>query len=761
MIVNNISSKNIKINQRTFTKSKNSKKNVKIQNKNFTSFYYDKNFYLNNISFKRKLKNAKDAHLDYLGANINKNNTATFRVYSTKEEIELQIAQNKHDIPYWKEADSKEEAKAGIISYKMKKIKDGNIFEITPDIKITKDTTYRYKIKDKEGKITYAKDPRSYYQPKGAMGWSGIYNHDNYEWHDESWQKGLDKRKLKHIKDECLWGAPPETVISEKHIGILGGYNNAKKEIDEIANQGICNTIYLLPLGGFFGEFNRGYDEVDKFAPNSSYGTPDELKSLVDYAHQKGINVILDVVPNHFGFIGASEEQFAPSTDNQRQTGWGAALNFDKKNGVYMRNYMSDMMINWLVNYHFDGLRIDATEKLNSDASLKYFAAEIRNHKETQDAILIPEHIDKTRKLAQPLYEKEINYPLNTFICAKKANLKADRLGYDVQYIYDFKNTLSALLLNMQIYDCPPNIDDLAIEYMQGNRFYDKESSNLENLKANNCFVYFNMHDESDVYAGVRFVVRALAKELNLADDNILTSPDSLDKKGYLEAENMLEDYLNNNFENCKNKQEITKEEFEKCYKTAKAKNRLMIASVFMHPGIKGFSMGDEVGQLTPFRYFAQYDNPEIAKKVSKEKGYDIGYEAFKKSSKLYNPIQDTNFINQTTRLSKDFTELISQNNALKYGDFNKTIANAIDSESIFIHRWDQKGNDIFAIANFSPNKKKFEQIKNFPNGKWMEILNTDDEKYGGSGINNKNKIIKQGDEITLAPYCISVFKAI
>lgn len=87
------------------------------------------------------------------------------------------------------------------------------------------------------------------------------------------------------------------------------------------------------------------------------------------------------------------------------------------------------------------------------------------------------------------------------------------------------------------VYDCPPLIKDLAIEYKQGNRFYDEQSAHLDDLKANNSYVYYNMHDEYNVFGGVRPVVRALARGLNLVKEDVIATFDGLDKTGYHECE--------------------------------------------------------------------------------------------------------------------------------------------------------------------------------------------------------------------------------
>lgn len=715
-----------------------------------------------NISFGYKLRGDINSHLDYLGANKHSNGTTSFRVYSTKPNIELEIAQFDHEIPYWQDIDEKTKEKIGLKTYPMDKSQStgGFVFSVTPKDKLPDGTLYRFKITNEDGSISYVKDPRSYFQPHDTMGWSAIYDQNNYKWHDDKWMTNQDERRITHNPSRAHWGIKGNMIISEKHIGLLGGYKKAKEEIEKIAKDGICNTVYVLPLGEFFGPYNHGYDEVDKFAPESSYGNPDELKALIDFAHSKGINMMLDVVPNHFGFIGNPVGQFAPAFDSNKDTGWGSALLFNGETGFYMRKYMSDMMINWLTNYHFDGLRIDATEKLESDPTLKYIAAEIRNHPETRHAVLLPEHLDKTRKLAQPLTKTEIKDPLATYNTASIENLAADRLGFDVQYAYDFKNTLSALTLGMQIYDCPSSIEDLASEYLRGNRFFDETSAHLGNLKANNTYVYYNMHDEYNAFGGTRPVVRLLAKQLGLIKETALTNPDGLDKTPFFEAEKLLDDYLEGNYSSSK----IPLETFIDAYKKAKAQNRLLIAATFMHPAIKGFSMGDERGELNPLRYFALYDNESTKQALDKQKGYDVGKSAFEKSSKFHNPIVDLDFKRTTTELSSDFTRLIEQNPALKYGDYKKIIAKPIQNHSIFIHRWDGVENDIFAIANFSNQDRSYPEIPLFPDGTWVEVLNTDDKKYGGDGLVNLEKYDRENLK-TLPPKVransLAVFKRV
>ena len=98
------------------------------------------------------------------------------------------------------------------------------------------------------------------------------------------------------------WQGRPwhEAVIYELHVGVLGGYAGVEQHLPRLAELGVT-AIELMPLAQFPGERNWGYDGVLPYAPQASYGSPEQLKHLIDTAHGHGLAVILDVVYNHFG----------------------------------------------------------------------------------------------------------------------------------------------------------------------------------------------------------------------------------------------------------------------------------------------------------------------------------------------------------------------------------------------------------------------------------------------------------------------------
>lgn len=201
---------------------------------------------------------------------------------------------------------------------------------------------YRYSLDGGPGRP----DPRSRFQPRGVHGPSQVVDPAAYRWQDQNY-RGVAKRDL---------------VIYEMHVGSLtrqGTYTAAIDQLDRLRELGIT-AIELLPLAQSPGRWNWGYDGVNFFAPRNTFGTPEELKALVDACHARGIAVILDVVYNHVGPEGNYLAEFGPYRSPRRQTPWGDAFNFDGPGAGPVRQYVIDNLLFWLEEYHFDGVRLDA-----------------------------------------------------------------------------------------------------------------------------------------------------------------------------------------------------------------------------------------------------------------------------------------------------------------------------------------------------------------------------------------------------------------
>ena len=218
---------------------------------------------------------------------------------------------------------------------------------------------YRYQI-DGEGPYP---DPASRYQPEGVHGPSQVIDPARFAWTDGGW-RGV---------------AAADLVIYELHVGTFspeGTFDGVTRRLPDLARLGVT-AIELLPVADFPGRRNWGYDGVDLFAPTRCYGTPDDLRRLVDQAHRLGLAVLLDVVYNHLGPDGNYLAQFAPDYFSaQHRTPWGPAINLDGPGSAHVRAFFFENAIHWLREFHIDGLRLDATHRFFDD-SPRHFLTEL------------------------------------------------------------------------------------------------------------------------------------------------------------------------------------------------------------------------------------------------------------------------------------------------------------------------------------------------------------------------------------------------
>jgi malto-oligosyltrehalose trehalohydrolase len=198
-------------------------------------------------------------------------------------------------------------------------------------------------------------DPVSRFQPLGINGPSEVIDPIAFRWSDAAW------------RGRC-W---TEAVLYELHVGAFtpeGTFRAAAAKLDHLAALGITG-IELMCLCAFAGQRSWGYDGVLLFAPDSTYGRPDDLKAFVDAAHARGLTIILDVVYNHFGPEGNYLPRYFPQIFSAKhKTAWGAALNFDGPGNNEVRELIVHNALYWLEEFHVDGLRLDATHALLDDS---------------------------------------------------------------------------------------------------------------------------------------------------------------------------------------------------------------------------------------------------------------------------------------------------------------------------------------------------------------------------------------------------------
>ena len=157
-------------------------------------------------------------------------------------------------------------------------------------------------------------------------------------------------------------GPLSEAVMYELHPGTFspeGTFDGAIARLDHLVRLGVSH-VELMPVNAFPGVHGWGYDGVALFASHQPYGGPDGLKRLVDACHARGLAVLLDVVYNHLGPDGSYTGAFGPYQTDRYRTPWGAAVNLDGPGSDEVRRFFVDNALGWLRDYHIDGLRIDA-----------------------------------------------------------------------------------------------------------------------------------------------------------------------------------------------------------------------------------------------------------------------------------------------------------------------------------------------------------------------------------------------------------------
>jgi maltooligosyltrehalose trehalohydrolase len=240
-------------------------------------------------------------------------------------------------------------------------------------------TLYRFRL---DGADYLYPDPASRFQPEGPHGPSRVVSPESFRWTDEEWN-GASLRGQ---------------VIYELHVGAFtpeGTFAAAARELKELASLGVT-CVELMPVSEFPGRFGWGYDGVCQYAPTHLYGEPDDLRGFVDEAHRCRVAVILDVVYNHLGPDGNYLAQFSRDYFTERHRNeWGDGINFDGERSEHVRAFFLSNARHWVEEYHFDGLRLDATQSIIDDSAEHFLAAltrEVREAARGRETIIVGEN---------------------------------------------------------------------------------------------------------------------------------------------------------------------------------------------------------------------------------------------------------------------------------------------------------------------------------------------------------------------------------
>ncbi len=617
---------------------------------------------------------------------------------------------------------------------------------------------YRFVI-DYKDELIPVKDPCSMYQDS-YFKWSVLYNHSLFKWTDKDWMSGKNNKRVSRIADDVNMLSNVDSLrIYELHIGTFtdeGTFSAAKEKIKQIADELKFNAIEIMPVENTYS-FNWGYDGVDKYAPNHTYGTPDELKELIDYAHKCNLNVIMDIVPNHLGPDIAYLHKTGPYIEGENCFGY--KFNFEKdSNSYYVRDFIIGAALNWLINYHCDGLRVDMTKFMCSDYTMKQMAAEINYY--CPVAFLIAEDgRDNDVRVTKPFTQSEID--LNEmhherFINAIKNNdVSLSNLGFDSEWDFPFHKQIAAMILGY--WDCRSR-NLCAFDYSLRD--------------AQSRVKYAMSHDEIGNIDGTRLISKIMVNELDLHEKICDCCHTLKCKRSAHAAHRILVAFLNGSLKKMSEEQrkifyaknnltcDFSLEEIFTAYLNAVSMHKLAIGKVFSVPGPKMVFQGDECANISYFKFFRKFSiGPEP---YLLEKGYKPGLDAFIDSKLSSVKVCDEySYINEGVRnFVRDLNILCEKNISLCDGHIEKTLVH--ENSSIHAIHTKKIYNETVSISNFSDVAYNGNYGMLFPKGKWREILNSDAKLYAGSGkYLNPQPTKEQFNYISLAPYSIIFFEKI
>jgi maltooligosyltrehalose trehalohydrolase len=353
--------------------------------------------------------------------------------------------------------------------------------------------------------------------------------------------------------------APPlaSAVIYELHIGTFtpeGTLDGAIGRLDHLVNLGVTH-VELMPVVSFAGNRGWGYDGVALFSVHEPYGGPDALKRFVDAAHAKGLSVLLDVVYNHFGPVGNYTGKFGPYLVESHQTPWGSAVNFEDAGAHHVRRFFCDNALMWMRDFHIDGLRLDAVHGF-IDRSAIHFLEQLSSEVETLGVTLARQFV--------LIAESDLNDPRVV------TSREAGGFGMDAQWNDDFHHALFTVLN-------PGPLDGYYVDF-------GKLSQLAKALERN--FVY------DGIYSKFRDRVHGRPTG-NLSQHRFVGFIQNHDQVGNRAIGDRLRDVVG----------------FDRA--------RIAAALVLLGPVVPLLFQGEEWAASSPFQYFADHEEPEMARLVS------------------------------------------------------------------------------------------------------------------------------------------------
>jgi maltooligosyltrehalose trehalohydrolase len=536
-------------------------------------------------------------------------------------------------------------------------------------------------------------DPASRQQPQDVHGPSQVVD-PAFPWADQAW-----------------FGLPlKDFIVYELHVGIFtpaGTFDAVIPHLAELKALGVT-AVEIMPVAQFPGSRNWGYDGVFPFAVQQSYGGPQGLKRLVNACHREGLAAVLDVVYNHLGPEGNYLRDFGHYFTSRCQTPWGEALNFDGPHSDEVRRFFIENALQWVDDYHFDALRLDAVDRITDQSAQPFLA-----------------------KLAQAVHSRAEDLNRRIYLMAE-CDLNDSRFirprqqsGFelDVHWNDDFHHALHCLLTveTDGYYQDFGKIEHLAKAYTDGFIYTGEYSSYRErcrgsasrDIPAPRFLVFAQNHDQ----VGNRLYGERLSA---------LVPFDAL---------------------------------------------KLAAAAVLLSPNLPLLFMGEEYGETAPFQYFVSHWDPDLIDAVRHgRKAEFAGFvwegeppdpqaDATFRRSRLNRELRREGNHRLLYEFYRELIRLRREHPAL--ADLNKETLAAASFERdkvLLLRRWSGE-HHICAFFHFgdSPLTRDLP----LPPGPWRKLLDSGEARWYGAGSIVPPTIRSEGEvSLTLPPRVVVLFEA-
>jgi len=538
-------------------------------------------------------------------------------------------------------------------------------------------------------------DPVSRFQQEGVHGPSEVVDPSKFKWEDQDWN-----------------GIPLEQmIIYEIHTGTFtqeGTFGAIIPFLDYLKNELGVTTIELMPVAQFPGERNWGYDGTYLYAPQNSYGGPEGLKRLINACHQKGLAVILDVVYNHLGPEGNYLGDFGPYFTDRYKTPWGPAINFDGPESDEVRKFIVNNALYWIIEYHIDGLRIDAIHGI-FDFSAQHILYDTREAVH-QQAKRLGRHI-------VVIAESDLN-DVRVIDPPRRGGY-----GLDAQWNDDFHHCLHTLLTGERngYYQDFGNFNQLGKALQEG-------------------FVY------SGQYSSYRRRRHGSSSKHHPPTKFVIFSQNHDQVGNRLKGDRL-----------------STLVPFEAL--------KLVAGMVLLSPNIPLLFMGEEYGEEAPFQYFVSHSDPELIEAVRKGRREEFAAfeweaempdpndETTFLNSKIHPDLRHNEKHKILFEFYKTLIRLRKEIPSLSVYDKKEIEIKAFEKEKVILIKRKCEEDRTVCLFNFNDKPIKVETV--IEKGSWEKVFASASEEWGGMGALVPESILSSGSEVifVLDAYAFAIYR--